>query len=128
MRIVHSIYTLGIGPEPGISSVMPPPTFEELQAALAANENDREYVPSRWEERFDLMQIDAMLHLLDILLMGLPAREQEHLLRKASLLPGPCGQFGPFQGHLGFRSVEGEEFGLSETWVTNDHDERRKMW
>ncbi|MFZ1688018.1 MAG: hypothetical protein WAU70_11380 [Flavobacteriales bacterium] len=101
--------------------------MEALEAAVSDNDDD-EYVPCKWEERFELTEIDKMLHLLDHLIEGLPAKQQKELLLKASTLPGLHGRFAPHEGCLSFHAVEGEVIGKSETWVTYENGERKKMW
>ncbi|MEO8068254.1 MAG: hypothetical protein ABI599_11230 [Flavobacteriales bacterium] len=100
-------------------------SYEEL----AAYNKEHNYVPSRWEERFDICEMEAILHMLHHLVQGLPGFLGRALLRRASRLPKLHGHFGPYNGKLGFHAEESAEvIGMGEMWRVNEAGERERIW
>ena len=96
-----------------------------LLRALAADP----YPASRWEERFDICELDAILHMLHHLTHRLPGFLRRALLRRASQLPKLHGHFAPYNGKLGFHAEESAEvIGMSERWRVNEKGEQERLW
>ena len=92
---------------------LPSMTPEELEAYNM----EHGYIPSRWEERFDICEMHAILHMLHHLTQGLPGFLGRALLRRASHLPKLHGHFALYNGKLGFHAEESAEVvGMSESW------------
>jgi len=89
---------------------------------------DPGYVPCKWEERFDICQMQAILHLLEHLTAGLPGAIRRMLLRRADQFPMLHGRFAPFHGRLGFHAEEGEVIGPGECWEEGENGERVRLW
>ena len=117
------------GPEQGerLSSgfELRPTTIEEL----AALDVEPDYVPSRWEERFDMCEIDAILHMLHHLTRKLPGFARRWVLRYASKFPRLHGHFGPLHGNLAFHAEESPEaIGMSACWRVNADGTNEVLW
>ncbi|MBL0126574.1 MAG: hypothetical protein IPP83_03755 [Flavobacteriales bacterium] len=111
-----------VWPEPGTAP------DEYLSSLLRAMEADP-YPASRWEERFDICQMDAILHMLHHLTHRLPGFLRRYVLRRASRLPKLHGRFAPYNGHLGFHAEESAEvIGMSESWRVNEKGEQERLW
>ena len=95
-----------------------------------AGEPEEDALPaSAWEERFDICQIDAILHILDQLTKGLPGAMRRWLLRRASRLPGLHGRFAPYHRRLAFFADDSYEMiGMSEQWIVHENGVREKRW
>lgn len=98
-------------------------------AEIEARSLEHDYVPSLWEERFNMGQVDAILHMLHHLTQGLPGFLRRALLRRASRFPKLHGHFAPYGGKLGLHAEESPEvIGMSECWRLNGKGERERLW
>jgi hypothetical protein len=112
-------------PQPQFSGFDVRPVSADELAAFGA---DEQYVPCKWEERFDICEMQAILHMLHHLTQGLPSPLRRWLLRRAGRLPKLHGHFGPFCGGLGFHAEEGEVIGMGETWRVMEKGVRERLW
>ena len=84
---------------------------------------------SKWEERFDICQLDAILHMLHHLTKNLPGFARRWVLRRASTLPHLHGHFGPMHGTLAFHAADSyEAIGMSTTWRVHADGTHEEMW
>ncbi len=82
----------------------------------------------KWEERFTICEMQAILHMLEHLTRGLPGAVRRMLLRRADQFPKLHGHFALFHGRLGFHAEEGEAFGPGECWMVGENGEREQLW
>lgn len=87
-----------------------------------------DYPLCKWEERFDICQMNAILHMLEHLTQGLPKPLGRMLLRRADQFPLLHGHFAPYVGGLGFHAEEGEIIGKDECWHRNEDGSSVRLW
>ena len=109
----------GFEPIPSFAGTLTP---EEL-AALPP-----EYPQCKWEERFDICQMHAILHMLQHLTSGVPSPLRRMLLRRADQFPLLHGHFAPYNGRLGFHAEEGEIIGMDSCWHRNEDGSTVQLW
>ena len=108
-----------------------PPAVDEHRTgyAVVLEEPDQGYVPSKWEERFAMCQLDAILHMLHHLTRGLPVFARRWFLKRASKFPRLHGHFAPLHADLGFHASECDEaFGMSSSWVVMADGTHKQRW
>ena len=92
-------------------------------------EQDGDYVPSKWEERFSMSEIQALLFMLEHLTQGLPGAVRRMLLRRADQFPKLHGRFAPHLGRLSFHADDSfEVVCIPEHYVVHANGERERMW
>ncbi len=89
---------------------------------------DPSIVFCKWEERFGVCEIQAILHMLNHLSKGLPGPLRRLLLRRAGRFPKLHGHFAPYVGCLGFHAEEGEIIGMDECWRELENGQRERLW
>ncbi len=82
----------------------------------------------KWEERFDVVQMHAILHMLAHLTSGLPGPLRRMILRRADQFPKLHGHFAPYNGRLGFHAEEGEVIGMDECWHRYEDGTTERLW
>ena len=95
---------------------------------LAADLEEAGYPFCKWEERFTICEMHAILHMLEHLAQDLPSPVRRMLLRRADQFPLLHGQFAPYNGRLGFHAEEGEIIGPGECWRVLPNGEREQLW
>jgi len=118
-----------VWPEPGTIEVQRTGfVTEHLTAEELAAELPPEFPLCKWEERFDICQMHAILHMLAHLTSGLPSPLRRMLLRRADQFPKLHGHFAPYNDRLGFHAEEGEVIGMDECWHRNEDGTTERLW
>ncbi len=102
--------------------------YELPLSSMTDPEADPDYPLCKWEERFDICQMHAILHMLAHLTSGLPGPLRRMLLRRADQFPKLHGHFAPYNGRLGFHAEEGEVIGMDECWHRNEDGTTERLW
>ncbi len=106
------------------SSLVCPASADKLAALHAGNDT----IPCKWEERFDICEMQAILHMLEHLSKGLPGAVRRMLLRRADQFPKLHGSFAPFHGELGFHAEEGEVIGMGHCWREGPNGDLEQLY